>query len=111
MNRQLKQRLDAFRNEWSTQQTQRFPVRPKDSEEKKAEAQRIQDGLNQKKRLIYAAFNSDERAEIAEYIAEIRPQVIEADPATLDPNHPEQVREVDAELMNEFYFLREVFPD
>jgi len=111
MNEKLKKMLDAFRQDWSTLQAQRIRVRPQDSEEETAAAQRIQDGLNEKKRFIYAAFNSDERAEIAEYIAELRPQVIESDPAALDPNHPERVREVDAELMNEFYFLREIFGD
>lgn len=111
MNSQLKQKLDAFRNDWATRQAQRFRVRPEDSEEKKEQAQRIQNGLNERKRFIYEAFNSDERAEIAEYIAELRPQVIENDPTALDASHPERVREVDAETMNEFYFLREIFPD
>jgi 3-deoxy-D-manno-octulosonic-acid transferase len=111
MNPQLKQRLDAFRNDWSTRQAQRFRVRPEDSKEKKEQAQRIQDGLNERKRFIYEAFNNDERGLIAEYISELRPRVIENDPAALDPSHPERVREVDAETMDEFYFLREIFPD
>jgi hypothetical protein len=111
MNEKLKKRLDEFREDWSTRQAQRFSVRPQDSEEKKAEAQRIQNRLNERKQFICDAFNDDERTEIAEYIAELRPQVIEANPTPLDPNHPEHARGVDAELMNEFYFLREIFGD
>lgn len=111
MNSKLKQKLDAFRSEWSRQQAQRFPVHPHDSDERKAEAQRIQDGLNEKKQLFYKVFNSDEQAEIAKYLADLRPQVIETEPTPLDASHPQRVREVDAEIMNEFYFLREFFPD
>jgi hypothetical protein len=55
-------------------QAQRFLVRPQGSEKEKAAAQHIQDSLNERKQFIYKAFDSDERAEIAEYIAELRPR-------------------------------------
>jgi hypothetical protein len=110
MNAGLKQRLDIFREGVSKLDASRNPLGLNPTDEQKLQAQQRQHKINELKAQFNPLFNEDERRQIEEYFfQELGPQVIEKEPAQLDPAHPERAREIPPEIWNEYLFLRHYF--
>ena len=107
MNAQLRGRMNEFRKKWSDAALLRNPITPKSTDEERKAAAEAQSKANHEMHSDFLVrFCGDEVDEIRTYLdRELHPEIVRANPQPLEPERP--VHEVDAEVMNEYYFFRQ----